>query len=63
MIRLQHQCFYALSLLNKGKADEALTLLKSVFAANPRWRDVVTRVASVNSDEPYAQMLEKILIQ
>jgi uncharacterized Ntn-hydrolase superfamily protein len=61
--QLQHQCFYALSLFNKRRVDEALPLFKHVFANNPAWREVVIRVAKIHPEEPYAQNLDKILAE
>ena len=61
--KLQLQVQYALSLLDKGKEDEALPLFRQVFAIDPVWREMVMRVARVNPDKFYSQMLDRILSQ
>ena len=59
--RVQYQCSYALTLLQKGKRVEALSILKSVFAANPIYREVVTRVAKAEPDIFSPQSIEMVL--
>lgn len=61
--RLQHQCFYALSLLIKGKPEVALPLLKTIFATDPRWREVARRAIEANADETRPELLELVLAQ
>jgi len=58
--RLQHQCQYAVSLFCQGKENEALLLLRKVFAADSRWREMVVRIARVYPEEPYTRMLAKV---
>ena len=61
--RLEHQCEQAVLLFNIGRIEEALDMFKQVFAANPIWREIITRDASVVPDKPFAKQLDRILAQ
>lgn len=59
--RLEHQCEQAVLLFNLGRIEEALEMFRQVFAANPVWREIIMRYASLNPDRPYAKQLGRIL--
>jgi len=59
--RLQYQCSYALTLLQKGNRAEALSIFRSVFAANPTYREAVKRVARAEPDKFSPQLIEMVL--
>jgi uncharacterized Ntn-hydrolase superfamily protein len=58
--RLQYQCSYALTLLQKGNRAEALSIFRSVFAANPIYREVAKRVARAEPDKFSPQLIEVV---
>jgi uncharacterized Ntn-hydrolase superfamily protein len=59
--QLQYQCGYALTLLQKGKRVEALSIFRSVFAASPVYREVVARVARAEPSKFDPQSIEMVL--
>ena len=61
--RLEHQCEQAVLLFNIGRIEAALDIFKQVFAANPVWREIITRDASIVPDKPFAKQLDRILVQ
>ena len=61
--RLEHQCNQAVLLFNLGRTEKALEIFRQVFAANPVWREIITRDASLDADKPYAKQLDRILSQ
>lgn len=61
--RVQHQCFYALSLSRCGRIAIALPLFKEVFALNPLWREVIKRIGVFQPEGPYRDMIDQILAQ
>lgn len=61
--QLEHQCNHALLLFNLGRTEQALGILGQVFAANPIWREIIARDASLEPDEPYSHQLNLILAQ
>ncbi|MCB2299281.1 DUF1028 domain-containing protein [Clostridium tagluense] len=58
--RIQYQFYYAMSLLKCGLKDESISLLKSVFAANPIWKELAIRIAKSESNECLSQIVNNI---
>lgn len=58
--RIQHQFYYASSLLKAGLKDEAISLLKNVITISPIWKEVGIRIAKVESNECLYQILNTI---
>jgi uncharacterized Ntn-hydrolase superfamily protein len=52
--------WYAADLVNAGKVEQALPLFKTVFAADPAWRELVPRLARVGLIVEDAAILERI---
>jgi uncharacterized Ntn-hydrolase superfamily protein len=58
--RLQHQFFYALSLLKCGLKNESIALLKRVFEASPIWKETAARFAKAESNEFLSQIINNL---
>ena len=58
--RVQHQFYYAMSLLKCGLKDESNSLLKSVFTAEPIWKEVASRIAKAESNECLSEIIDNL---
>ncbi|MBU3143803.1 DUF1028 domain-containing protein [Clostridium sp. CF012] len=58
--RVQQQFYYALSLLKCGLKDESISLLKSVFTAEPIWKEVASRIAKAESNECLSEIIDNL---
>lgn len=58
--RLQHQFYYAMSLLKCGLKNESISLLKSVFEASPIWKETAARIAKAESNECLSQIINNL---
>jgi uncharacterized Ntn-hydrolase superfamily protein len=53
--------WHAVALVNMGRVDESLPLFKRVFAMEPNWAELTTRIASVGIIPDDPKLLERIL--
>lgn len=58
--RLQHQFYYAMSLLKYGLKDQSISLLKSIFEASPIWKETAARIAKAESNECLFQIVSNL---
>lgn len=58
--KLQHQVNYAMSLLKLGFEDEAISLFKITFAANPIWKKTAARIARAESNEYICKIIDSL---
>ena len=58
---LEMKYWSAVSMANAGRLDDALPLLKSVFAADPNWRELTPRLRKVDLLKVSEKDLARIL--
>lgn len=58
--RLQHQFYYAMTLLKCGLKNESISLFKSVFTTSPIWKVAAARIAKAESNECLSQIINSI---
>ena len=55
--RLQHEFYYAMSLLKCGLKEESISLLKRVFTTSPIWKETAARIAKAESNEALYEII------
>jgi Flp pilus assembly protein TadD len=53
--------WHAVALASNGKIEDARPLFRRAFAADPRWRELVKRLPSVDQLPKDPQLMEQIL--